>query len=146
MNNSNIREILPLGIILINVIISFFTLLYGPENLPSHWAINGSIDSYDNSESIIMLPIFSIIIYVLFTFFQKRPQYCNFPKPFRNKETAYKIMADFAYSIKVITIILLSYFTICSALCISLNIFISLSIIIIDIITMIYYISKLSKA
>lgn len=146
MNKSITKEILPLGLILLSTILIIITLCNGSKYLPSHWNISGEIDSYDDSASVLILLISSIIIYAFMTFFQRNPQYCNYPRPFKDFNKAHKIMAHFAYVTKTITIALFTYFTICSILCETLNIFIVLSIIIADIIAMIFYISKLSKA
>ena len=62
--------------------------------IPIHWNIYGTIDRYASPWESLILPIISASTTTLILWFQKHPQYCNFPRNFIDKEIAYKTMKE----------------------------------------------------
>lgn len=67
-------------------------IVFGGGVVPTHWNIFGETDAYSNAYDIIILLIINVLSFVLLLWLSNHPEFCNFPRPFRNKEVAHKNM------------------------------------------------------
>lgn len=50
-----------------------------PDEIPTHFGWNGQADAYGSKESVILLPVMSILIYLLMIFVERFPELWNVP-------------------------------------------------------------------
>lgn len=49
-----------------------------PENVPSHFGLDGSPDGYHNKASIWVLPVFALVLYIILSAVNRRPDRFNY--------------------------------------------------------------------
>ena len=52
-----------------------------PDEIPTHFGLNGRVDAYGTKGSVLLLPVISILIYLLILFVEKFPELWNVPGP-----------------------------------------------------------------
>ena len=50
-----------------------------PDEIPTHFGLSGQADAYGSKGSVILLPVISILIYLLMIFVEKFPELWNVP-------------------------------------------------------------------
>lgn len=50
-----------------------------PDEIPTHFGLNGRVDAYGTKGSVLLLPVISILIYLLILFVEKFPELWNVP-------------------------------------------------------------------
>lgn len=86
-NSQLLLEALPLALILITFAVGVVLYPLLPNSMPSHWGINGDIDSWVNKNAaVILFPLLTLIIYFLMTvipvFDPLRENYRKFAIPY----------------------------------------------------------------
>jgi len=81
------KEILPISLIVLEILISVFLYSKLPSSIPSHWNIRGEIDAWTCKKfTVIFFPAFTIGIYLLMTFLPLidplKKNYFSFTKPY----------------------------------------------------------------
>ena len=70
---------------LIGLLLMFAFLIWGwlilPSNVPVHYSPTGQSDQYGNKEVLLLLPILSVIISIMFSFLCRFPHLWNYPWP-----------------------------------------------------------------
>lgn len=61
--------------------------------IPLHWDISGEIDYYGSSYNIFILTSINIVCYIILRWLGQHPESCNFPRPFKNREVAFRNMS-----------------------------------------------------
>ena len=73
-NNHNMKsKILSLAIIIAITIIALYCVLNGPETIILHWDIGGEAESYGSKYLILVLPVISLIVFLLVINQEKHP-------------------------------------------------------------------------
>ncbi len=72
------------------ILIEYFRI---PETIPTHFNLQGEIDSYGSKSSLFLLPAFSTFIFILLSWINKYPHIFNYPVKIteENAETQYRI-------------------------------------------------------
>jgi uncharacterized membrane protein len=76
VESTNVKKLLELVSIAGIIYIAYVLLrAWGsiPEKVPSHFGIDGSPDAYAGKESLLMLPVISIVIYIVITVLDRYP-------------------------------------------------------------------------
>lgn len=81
-------------------IILSIIIVWNGGNIPTHWNAYGEIDSYGNSSNVIILTLLNVLSAVFLHWLSNHPEVCNFPRPFKNRETAFRRMSDFVRLIR----------------------------------------------
>lgn len=96
------------NIVLLSFIWGFTIYSYSdlPEIVPTHFAVNGTVNGEDHKKTIWFLPAIATFIFLLLTGIPRNPDspMLNVPKSFRNKEK----LKVFSYSILCVMLILLA--------------------------------------
>lgn len=98
------------------ILLIFLIAILGFYNITSMVSYhNNMVNSFSSSNkwSFFFLPVASIFLYALLTFFQYNPEICSFPFQVHSKMKAYKLMKQFTWSIKNATIFVLLYIEYC---------------------------------
>lgn len=112
------REKLDLFLEAISIAVIIFVLVYTllqfnslPEKIPSHFDSTGTPDDYQNKNSIWVLPIIGLVIYLVITFLSQYPHTFNYMVKIteENAETQYRKAVRMINLIKTITIIAFGY-------------------------------------
>jgi len=100
--------LLGLAFLLIYPTIHFGSL---PEEIPTHFDLNGQPDDYDKKSSIWILPVIGLLIFIMFYFIQKIPHTFNYGVKItaENAETQYKIALRIMYALNAIVMISFAY-------------------------------------
>lgn len=72
-------EITALLSVLAIIVLYIIYRIKAPEIVPIHYNIRGEVDGYGSADTLIMLPILSILTYVGMTILNKYPHIFNFP-------------------------------------------------------------------
>lgn len=99
---------------LIGVVIIFLLKWPGlPDRIPHHFDIQGKPDAYGSKYLLMMFPLMSIVLYLFFSFLNKRPHTFNFPVPIteENAERQYTLAMNLNSAISAIIILIFFYLT-----------------------------------
>lgn len=96
------------NILLLSFIWGFTIFSYSnlPENVPTHFAVNGTVNGEDHKKTIWFLPAIGTFIFLLLAGIPRNPEspMLNVPQSFRNKEK----LKVFSYSILLVMLLLLA--------------------------------------
>lgn len=62
------------------------------QDVALHWDIRGNVDETGSACHLFLLPGISIIVFLLMTFFEARPHYCNWPCRFNDGRKGYRLL------------------------------------------------------
>lgn len=106
-------EIIPISIIAINIIISILTLM----------CVNGifglSCDLFDCKDSdvswlvVAIMPLASIALYLLLSFFQTHPDKMAYSFHFVSADMAYKMLSQCVWQVKNIVAVMMLFVSVC---------------------------------
>lgn len=87
-----------------------------PEEIPSHFDSTGTPDDYQSKNSIWILPIIGLVIYLFITFLSQYPHTFNYMVKIteENAETQYRKAVRMINIIKTITIVAFGYISLIS--------------------------------
>lgn len=76
------KHILPLLIILISIVASIWVYPQLPDQIPTHWGVNGEVNDYSSKQSAVWMgPAIMVIIYAALTLMPKiDPKRANYPR------------------------------------------------------------------
>ncbi len=141
-NNHNMKtKILSLAIIIAITIIALYCVLSGPETIILHWNIGGEAESYGSKYLILILPVISLIIFLLIVNQEKHPYDTSLMSENSRRNRNPKALFD----IMPILLLVILYLTACSVQIISMSSIVPFSLIIIAIILFIYKSRKSRK-
>lgn len=110
MNNKCIAYINILFLI-IQFFLSAVIILKGNQ-IPLHWDICEKIDSYGSAWNIVILVLLNIFLNVVFHWLKRHPEFCNFPRPFKNRDIAFRNMSNLIQWIGFYVSLLFLYLTV----------------------------------
>lgn len=95
-------EALPLALILITFCVGIILYSRLPESMPSHWGVNGNIDSWLNKNvAVVLFPLLTLAVYFLMTvmpiFDPLRENYSKFAMPYFWFRTATVLFLSLLY-------------------------------------------------
>lgn len=141
-NNHNMKsKILSLAIIIAITIIALYCVLNGPETIILHWDIGGEAESYGSKYLILVLPVISLIVFLLVINQEKHPYDTSLVSEKNRKNRNPKALCD----IMPILLLAILYITACSVQIISMSSLVPFSLIIIAIILFNYKLRKSRK-
>ena len=135
-----------LSIFLLIVITILSVMIYiSNDVIPTHWALNGHIDSYGKSYSVFLDLFITMIMCFLLLFFEKHPHLCNLPWTFSKYKDCALLFVQLNLSIiNLLVMIYQSYIFIATYNNMNLNIVFFAVILSIGIFTTIYCIKNIS--
>ena len=134
-NNHNMKsKILSLAIIIAITIIALYCVLSGPETIILHWNIGGEADSYGPKYLILVLPVISLIVFLLIINQEKHPYDTSLVSGKTRNNRNPKALRD----IMPILLLVILYLTACSAQMLPMSSIVLLSLIFLAIIIFIY--------
>lgn len=109
-----ISKIISYTIITITIVISLTILFNGPETIILHWDFNGNITRYGTKYAIILLPVISVILYMILLHYLNNPfEIFKNEKVLRN-EINKKHIELFINTATPIILLMILYVTLCS--------------------------------
>lgn len=126
-------------LLIIQVIITCY-VINNSDYIPIHWNIHGDIDAYSNSYYVLILPILTLLTWLLLYYLYSHPQLCNIPKNVKNINHTYLIIKKMFISLSVWSSVLLTY--ICFCIILKANITIGIVILLIILLYIIIFYSK----
>lgn len=87
-------------------------ILLTRKQIPLHWDIYGKIDSYGSAWNIVILALLNIFFNVIFHWLKCHPEFCNFPRAFKNPNIAFKYMSNLIQWLGFYVSLLFLYITI----------------------------------
>ncbi len=96
--------------IAVQIILSLI-IICNSSNIPLHWNIYGEIDAYGEPTDVIILIVLNFFSAVSLLWLSNHPEICNFPRPFKDRETAFKRMTEFILCIRLGVSIIFLYIT-----------------------------------
>lgn len=115
------------------------------ETIPIHWNLYGEIDAYGSSSNIFIITSINIASYIFLRWLSLHPEFCNFPRPFKNRDIAFKNMSSLLRWVELYVSAIILYIT-TGTISHNLYIYIIYILVICLIITTIVGINKLSKS
>ena len=134
-------KILSLAIIIAITIIALYCVLNGPETIILHWDIGGEAESYGSKYLILVLPVISLIVFLLVINQEKHPYDTSLVSGKTRNNRNPKALRD----IMPILLLAILYITACSVQIISMSSLVPFSLIIIAIILFNYKLRKSRK-
>lgn len=105
---ANKKEIFPLALLFVGFLWAVYIATSARTEIPLHLNLFGEVDITGAKETIFLLPSLALGCYLLLTFLQKRPHWCNLPTPTRLTEEEMKRWAEeLIYAVKTISVTLL---------------------------------------
>ncbi len=144
-NSKNIASILILVYNLIYLFINWSTI---PQSIPTHYDLQGVVDNYGGKQSLLLIPIISLIIFCVISFLQKFPEISNTPIKLtvENKNRVYAVQNSMIITLKLITISIFFYISIMQTTLKQISsAFLPITIFLL-LITFVYYLYKMNKA
>lgn len=104
----NKKEYTLLALLFVGLLWALYIVMSNRTEIPLHLNLFGEVDAMGSKETIFILPCLAISCYLLLTFLQKRPHWCNLPTHTRLTEEEMKRWAEeLIYAVKTISITLL---------------------------------------
>ena len=144
-NSKNIASILILVYNFIYLFINWSTI---PQSIPTHYNLQGIVDNYGGKQSLLLIPIISLIIFCVISFLQKFPEISNTPIKLtvENKNRVYAVQNSMIITLKLITISIFFYISIMQTTLKQISsAFLPITIFLL-LITFVYYLYKMNKA
>lgn len=116
-----ISKIISYTIITVTIVISLAILFNGPEAIILHWDFSGNITRYGTKYAIILLPVISVILYMILLHYLNNPfDVIKNKKVLRNEinKKNIELFINIATPIILLTIL---YVTLCSGLLLTLK-------------------------
>lgn len=141
-NNHNMKsKILSLAIIIAITIIALYCVLNGPETIILHWDIGGEAESYGSKYLILVLPVISLIVFLLVINQEKHPYDTSLVSGKTRNNRNPKALRD----IMPILLLVILYLTACSVQMLPMSSIVLLSLIFLAIIIFMYKSRKSTK-
>ena len=84
-------------------------MIIGRQCVPLRWDVHGCVDEYGRAYYALLLPFVSICVYLLMTFFEKHPNYCNWPRKFYDEQVGYCLVGGLVGKLKLLTMLFLTF-------------------------------------
>lgn len=81
----------------------------GHDNVPLHWDARGNADEYGNAYNILLLPVVSVFVYFLLTFFKRHPGYCNWPHKFNDVQAGLRLLGGLIAALRLLAVTFLTF-------------------------------------
>ena len=134
-NNHNMKsKILSLAIIIAITVIALYCVLSGPETIILHWNIGGEAESYGSKYLILVLPVISLIVFLLVINQEKHP----YDTSLLSEQSRRKSNPKAIRTIMPILMVVILYLTTCSAQMLPMSSIVLFSLIFLAIIIFIY--------
>ena len=79
-SDTQLEALTALGIIAL-LAITVWGYITLPATIPTHYGLSGAPNAYGSKESLLILPIVSILLTILLTFLARNPRIYNYPRP-----------------------------------------------------------------
>ena len=97
--------------VVVQTVLSILIFL-NEKTIPLHWNLTGAVDSYGNSYNVFVLTVINITSYILLYWLSLHPEICNFPRPFKDRDVAFKNMSSMLRWIELFLSAIFLYITI----------------------------------
>ncbi len=84
-------------------------MVIGQQCVPLHWDVHGCVDEYGSAYYVLLLPFVSTCVYLLMTFFEKHPNYCNWPRKFHDEQVGNMLLGRLVGKLKLLTMLFLTF-------------------------------------
>jgi len=84
------------------------------KTIPTHWNFSGEIDATGSPYNILIITAANIFSFLFLSWLGKHPEYCNFPRPFKNQELAFSNIYSLCNRVRLYMSVLFLYMTIVS--------------------------------
>ena len=144
----NSKTLTSILILVYNFIYLFINWSTIPQSIPTHYDLQGVVDNYGGKQSLLLIPIISLIIFCVISFLQKFPEISNTPIKLtvENKHQIYAVQNSMIITLKLITISIFFYISIMQTTLKQISsAFLPITIFLL-LITFVYYLYKMNKA
>lgn len=104
----NKKNLLSISFIVLQIALCAM-LVIGRQDVPLHWDAHGRVDEYGSAYYVFMLPLVSIFVHLLMTFFEKHPDYCNWPRKFNDERVGRMLLSSLVGKLKLLTVLFLTF-------------------------------------
>lgn len=87
----NIINIADALLLIFQIVIGFNITAKG-RDIPIHWGFDGGIDAWGSPYLIFILPAAAIVVWLICRFYEKHPQFCNYPYSVRDRKAAFAVV------------------------------------------------------
>jgi hypothetical protein len=102
-----IKEIFPVLILAASFAVAIHCCLVNTDRISTHLQIVGNPDEYTQHWTFFVLPVVSLLVYLLLSYFQFHPDRCNYPYEVEEVEEAPALMSRFILWMKDLILLFL---------------------------------------
>ncbi|MFZ9981752.1 MAG: DUF1648 domain-containing protein [Cyclobacteriaceae bacterium] len=107
-SSSLLIELTGIILILLFWVFTFFLFPIIPEDIPTHFNMEGKPDSFGSKTSVFLLPGIASVIFILLTVVNRRPERFNYPVIIneQNAESQYRLAGNFIRFLKIFIVLI----------------------------------------
>lgn len=105
---NNKISVLSISFIVLQTVLCVMMVI-GRQDVPLHWDAHGLVDEYGNAYYVFLLPLVSILVHLLMTFFENHPDYCNWPRKFDDERVGCMLLSGLVCKLKLLTVLFLTF-------------------------------------
>lgn len=108
------KRIIYIGVIIATYIVAIVRM-FNTKDIVLHWNIYGDVDWRGSNYAIIAIPTVSLLMYLIFRYYNNHPEKYNYPFNVVNEDAVYPIWKESNSWICLVLMILFLYVTLCAS-------------------------------